>query len=189
MPKYRGSARVGQMVHKQNIAKRYQASKLYFEAKVSPGTVLWSDGNGKAFISSAEHTEETNTATFPYLKLDSNLALSKPISKLKSGLTITVGDDTVYSSLNAYATVLGLPDGTKKAVSFTQTQLQSGKWLTYQDTQDYTGNIGSVKVRALDDKTLQFESINGALQSTLQSTAISALGTNYWLIITAVTAY
>lgn len=189
MPKYFGNSKIGQMVHSKNIADRYRSDKLYFEAKILPGTVLWSDGNGKAFISSAEHTKETNTSTFPWIKLDSNLTLSKPISKLKNGLTITVADDTVHSSLEAYATGLGLPDGTKKSVSFTQSQLESGKWLAYQGTQDYVGNIGSVKVRALDDNTLQFESINGALQSTLQSTAISALGTKYWLIITAVTAY
>lgn len=172
----------------QMIGTLEHGGHTIYEHKISAGTVLWKEGNGKAFISSAEHTEETNATTYAYVKLDSNLVLTKPISKLKNGLTINV-NGAVHSSLNAYTNDLDVPDGTKKSVNFSKTDLQSGKWLAYQDTQDYVGNIGSVKIRALDDKTIQFESINGAFQTTLQSDAVSALGTNFWLIISSVTAY
>lgn len=204
MPKYFGGTHVTQMIHGQKIAKRYRGDKLYYQAFLDVGFVMWKGPNG--FISSYADIEGAPNLAIPdpnpSLLVNQSVPLNQPITKLKTGLTINVDLNALVLSLGEYSydnrwiteSYTSFDAGTKiitNTISLADLKSRTAVKLA-------TGAFMDIAVVAVDDTHLKFfnqqnsttaphEYQNSTLIGWNDGSSVSA--TRAFLIIDSITAY
>lgn len=131
MPKYFGGTHVTQMIHGQKIAKRYRGDKLYYQAFLATGTVIWT---GDINPSGTASPVSTTTVT-----------LTQSVSKIgPSGIQIKLGANFnlhAYGGASYDYFAAALPVTLNGTGIVTTADLKTGKSITYNTVSGGGGSI------------------------------------------------
>ena len=191
---YKGNKLTNLAYKGQKIDTLYCHGRKIYSGWISPGTVLWS-GN-KAFYSGDNgYSISKDFKPISSTLHNSNLPLSKPISKLENGITINLSKSIVYSGGYSFEVTSLDRSDVSNSVKIDKSELQTGKWILYQQT---SSNTYSVNVKMVNDTALQFESVDNEMaisenkiETETQSTELrnESQNTPEWLMIANITAY